>query len=260
MTDQPAYGRSHNADPTGDPVILALDQYRHAIRAAVTPATAAAVRARAERRITRNRTVSGTAAALAALAITVGGVALSSNDGPPNPGGPSASTGASSDPRTLAPSTADPTSHTPAESNTPTASGTASSPPQCRSASLLPRLGQPTLAGDQATDSLELINIGPTCTLSGHVNVQLRAFDGQPFPTTEYRQPGTTTIITLATRESATAQLTWSWSNGSVAACQAPAEITLTLPGDSTQTSAPWVAGPASSVCRGDLHVYPLHR
>jgi hypothetical protein len=195
-------------------------------------APAASVRARAERRTARHRAVTAVAAAAAVVAVVAGGVTLAdraNRPGPPEVG---------QEPATLAPA----------------------APIPCRSSALFPRLGRPTISGNEATGSIELINTGAPCTVSGHIGLQLRAHGGTPITTSVRRHPGTAATITIATGRAAVAPIAWTWSDSSGTPCQTANEVAVTVPGDAAAVTAPWASGDAGSVCRGVIKLYPLTR
>ncbi|MDT5023595.1 MAG: hypothetical protein QOE61_21, partial [Micromonosporaceae bacterium] len=171
MTGQPPNAHLDGKDPAGQQVVVALDEYRWAMRAVASAAPAASLRARAERRTARNRAVTAVAAAAAVVAVVAGGVTLADRAD------------------RLEPSEV---------GQEPAASASAASAP-CRLAMLFPRLGRPTISGTEATASIELFNTGAPCTVSGHVGLQLRADDGAPITTAAQHRPGTAATITIAT-------------------------------------------------------------
>lgn len=232
MTGQPPITHPDGEDPAGQQVVVALHEYRRAMRAVASGAPATSVRARAERRTARNRVVTAVSAAVAVVAVVVGGVSLASRASRLEP------SEVGQEPATSAPATSAP----------------------CRSAAMFPRLGRPSISGTEATGSIELINIGDPCTISGHVGLQLRAAAGAPITTAVQRQPGTAATITIATGGSAVAPIAWTWSDGSGTRCQAADEVAVTVHGDTGPAMAPWVAGEAGSVCDGVVTVYPLRR
>jgi hypothetical protein len=208
-----------------------LDEYRRAVRAVASAAPAASVRARAERRKARNRTVAALAAAAAVVAVMDSGMILA---GHANRQGP------------------------PPEMGQEMATSAPAAPMPCRSAALFPRLGRPTISGTEATGFIELINIGAPCTVSGHIGLQLRTYGGTPITTSVQRQRDTSATITITTGRSAIAAIAWTWSDGSSTRCQTASEVAVTVPGDSSAVTAPWVSGDAGSVCGGVVKLYPL--
>jgi hypothetical protein len=232
MTAQPPYAHLDGEDPGGDQVVVALDEYRRAMRAVTSAAPAASVRARAERRVARNWAMTAVAVAAAVVAVVAGGVTLSDR-------------GSELEPSQVG--------------QQPAASASAASAP-CHSEALFPRLGRPTISATEATSSIELINTGAPCTVSGYVGLQLRADNGAPITTAVQYKPGATATITIATAGSAVAPIAWTWSDGSGIPCQTLREVAVTVPGDTAAVTAPWAAGEAGSVCDGVVKVYPLTR
>ena len=218
--------RPDDREPAAERAALALDDYRRAVREVASPAAAASVRARAERRTTRNRTLSAVSGAALLAAVVAGGAALADRG------------------------------HGPDLSDAGPPPLTVAAP--CRSAALFPRIGRPSISGTEATAAIELINIGPPCTLSGYIGLRLQDFGHEPVDMSIYRQPGTTTAITVATGSSAFAPIAWTWSGTEpAAACSEPAEIAVTAPGDTTAVTMPWNAG---SLCDGVVRLFPLTR
>jgi|SRR5262245_37130681 len=227
MTGQPPDAYLDGDDRAGDQTVLALDAYRRTVRAVSSPAPAASVRARAERRTARTRAVTAVAAAAAAVAVIAGGVTLADRV--------DRSPGVGQGPATSAPA-----------------------PAGCHSTALFPRLGRPTISGTEVTGSIELINIGAPCTVSGPIGLELRSAGGTSITTSVHRQPGADNPITILTGRSAIAAIAWTWSDGSGTRCQTAGEVAVTAPGDTQSASAPWVAGDAASVCGGIVKLYPL--
>jgi hypothetical protein len=211
--------------------VLALDGYRRAVRAVASRTPAASVRARAERRTARSRTTTAVAAAAAVVAVIAGAVTLA--DRVNRQGRHKVGQG-------------------------PAASAPATTSPRCRSAALFPRLSRPTIAGTETTSSIELINVGAPCAVSGQIGLQLRSDGGTPITTSVQRQPGTAAAITIPTGHSVVAAIAWTWSDGSGTRCQAASEVAVTISGDTEAVTAPWVAGDAGSVCGGIIKLYPL--
>lgn len=236
MTGQPPDAYREGADPANKQIVLALDGYRRAVSAVALPTEAASVRARAERRTARNRAVTAVVAAASVVAVIAGAVTLadSVNRQRRPEGGPVPAT------------------------QVPATSASATIPAPCRSATLFPRLGRPTIAGSEVTSSIELINLGAPCSVSGQIALQLRSDNGTLITTSVQREPGTAAAITIPTGHSAVAGIAWTWSDGSGTRCQSATEVAVTAPGDTEGVTAPWVAGDAGSVCRGVVKLYPF--
>jgi hypothetical protein len=212
--------RPDDQEPAADRAALALEEYRRAVREVASPAAAASVRARAERRTTRNRALSAISAAALLAAVVAGSAVLSDRGHQPDPSvtGPPPPTGAA----------------------------------PCRSLVLFPRIGRPSFSGTDATAAIELINTGPQCTLSGYLGLRLQDYPDTPLDTSIDQQPGNTTTITVPTGGSAFARIAWTWSDSG---CAGPSEIAVTAPGDTTAVTMPWNAGP---LCDSVVRLFPL--
>ncbi len=149
---------------------------------------------------------------------------------------------------------------------TPSSAGTPSSVVSsgggaCRSKDMAVRLGQPSSAKFQEGTVIELANTGDACVVSGHLGLTLLDDRGAAMPTTV--QPladgNPAGPVTVARGGRAYATLVWNKYEGQGTLCRPyPASLAVSLPGDATTVTAPWISGDDGSACQGALSVSAL--
>jgi Protein of unknown function (DUF4232) len=145
-----------------------------------------------------------------------------------------------------------------------TSPGTADGGPvagACRTQDMVVRLGLPDSAKFQEGTVIELANTGEACAVSGYLGLRLLDERGAPMPTTVQRLRDNTTAapVTLARGGRAYATLVWNKYQGQGTSCQPyPVSIAVSLPGQTSTVTAPWISGDDGSACQGVLRVGAL--
>ena len=149
----------------------------------------------------------------------------------------------------------------PSTGASPTSPGTADGGPvagACRTQDMVVRLGQPDSAKFQEGTVIELANTGEACVVSGYL-LGLRLLDQKGRPDAhhcpEAARHTTAAPVTLARGGRAYATLVWNKYQGQGTSCQPyPASIAVSLPGQTSTVTAPWISGDDGSACQGVLH------
>jgi Domain of unknown function (DUF4232) len=141
------------------------------------------------------------------------------------------------------------------------AAGGGSGAGACRIQDMVVRLGQPTSAKFQEGTVIELANSGEACAVSGYLGLRLLDERGASMPTTVQKLRDSTTAapVTLVRGGRVYATLVWNKYQGQGTLCRPyPASIAVSLPGQTSTVTAPWISGDGGSACQGVLRVGAL--